>query len=95
MESVAQIANDVHVVVNNAGVAVQNDLFNSDLTPSRQEFEVNYWGTLNVARSFVPIVLSNGGGALINMSSIAGLANFPMLPTYSDSKAAVHIEVSS
>lgn len=90
VESVAQIANDVHVVVNNAGVAVQNDLFNSDLTPSRQEFEVNYWGTLNVARSFVPIVLSNGGGALVNMSSIAGLANFPMLPTYSDSKAAVH-----
>jgi NAD(P)-dependent dehydrogenase (short-subunit alcohol dehydrogenase family) len=52
--------------------------------------EVNYWGTLNVARSFVPVLESNGGGALINIASIASLVSFPPFPTYSDSKAAVH-----
>ncbi len=87
---IAEQTNDAQVVVNNAGVANGANLFEGDLGPSRQEFEVNYWGSLNVARSFVPVILSNGGGALVNISSVGGLVNFPMFPTYSDSKAAVH-----
>ena len=87
---VAQAASDVKIVISNAGYAEQNDLFGGDLEASRQEFEVNYWGTLNVARSFAPVILANGGGALVNICSIGGLVNFPMYPTYSDSKAAVH-----
>ncbi len=90
VNALAGIAGDVEVVVSNAGYAEQADLFADDLGPARQEFEVNYWGTLNVARALVPVLESNGGGAFINLSSIAGLGNFPMLPTYSDSKAAVH-----
>ena len=78
------------MVVNNAGYAAQTDLFAEDLSAARQEFEVNYWGTLHVVRAFVPIIESNGGGALINIGSFASLVNFPPFPTYSDSKAAVH-----
>jgi NAD(P)-dependent dehydrogenase (short-subunit alcohol dehydrogenase family) len=88
--ALASVASDVQVVVSNAGFAGQMDLFAKDLSAARQEFEVNYWGTLNVARAFIPVLESNGGGTLINLASIASLGNFPMLPSYSDSKAAVH-----
>ena len=88
--NVAKIAEDVQVVVSNAGFAGQPDFFNEDQSASRQEFEVNYWGTMNVARSFAPVILSNQGGAFVVISSVGGLVNFPMYPTYSDSKAAVH-----
>lgn len=83
-------ASDVTLLVNNAGVAAMNDLFVGDLDEARQQFEVNYWGTLSMTRAFAPILKANGAGAIINISSVAGLSNFPAFPTYSDSKAAVH-----
>ena len=83
-------ATDVSILVNNAGVAAMNDLFGDPLEEARRQFEVNYWGTLYMTRAFVPILKANGGGSLINISSVAALTNFPNFPTYSDSKAAVH-----
>lgn len=88
--STAEQAKDVQIVINNAGYAAQTDLFAEDISAARQEMEVNYWGTLNVVRSFVPQAEANGEGALINIGSLASLVNFPPFPTYSDSKAAVH-----
>ena len=92
-EQVAQIAEqagDVSILFNNAGYLSAFDIFRDDLAPARQEFEVNYWGAFHMTRAFAPILKSNGGGAMVNMSSIAGLTNFPLFPTYSDSKAALH-----
>ena len=83
-------ASDAQVVVSNAGYAGQTDLFADDLSAAKQEFNVNYWGVLNVARAFVPIIEANGGGALVHVASVASLISFPPFPTYSDSKAAVH-----
>ena len=88
--SAAAQASDAQVVVSNAGYAGQTDLFADDLSAAHQEFNVNYWGVLNVARAFVPIIEANGGGALIHVASVASLVSFPPFPTYSDSKAAVH-----
>ena len=90
LASAAETAGDTQVVISNAGYAANPDIFVEDLGAARQEFEVNYWGTLNVARAFVPVIESNGGGALVNVGSMASLVNFPLFPTYSDSKAAVH-----
>ena len=39
--------------------------------------------------AFAGALGDNGGGAIVNVSSIAGLTNFPFYPTYSASKAAV------
>jgi short-subunit dehydrogenase len=51
---------------------------------------VNYFGALAVSQAFAPILAANGGGCLVNISSVAGLVSFPAIPTYSASKAAVH-----
>ncbi len=50
---------------------------------------VNYFGALAVSQAFAPILAANGGGCLVNISSVAGLVSFPAIPTYSASKAAV------
>jgi len=52
--------------------------------------EVNYFGTLDATQAFIPILGSNGGGALVNLVSVAGIVNFPLFATYSASKAAPH-----
>ncbi|MCH6257479.1 SDR family oxidoreductase [Puniceicoccaceae bacterium K14] len=83
-------AQDVTLLINNAGALGGEDLFTGDIAKARLEFEVNYWGVLYLTRAFAPILKSNGGGGIITLSSVAGLTSFPLIPTYSDSKAAIH-----
>lgn len=91
IKAAAAAHQDVAVLINNAGVAAFEGLISADNTDAaRDEMEINYFGVLNVTRAFAPILAKNGGGAIVNMSSIAAHVNFPMLGSYSASKAAVH-----
>jgi len=88
---VAAAHDDVTLLVNNAGVAAFQGLISADdISPARSEMEINYFGTLNMTRAFAPVLAKNGGGALVNLASIASYVNFPVLGSYSASKAAVH-----
>jgi NAD(P)-dependent dehydrogenase (short-subunit alcohol dehydrogenase family) len=84
-------AGDVTLLINNAGIANFAGLISADnLDSARQEMEVNYFGTLRVTRAFAPILKKNGGGALVNVLTVASLGCFPVLGSYSASKAALH-----
>ena len=86
----AREAADVELLVNNAGVAEATDLNGeSTLGQARREMEVNYFAPLTLLQAFEKGLVAKGG-AVVNVSSIAGLTNFPFFPTYSASKAAVH-----
>ena len=93
IRAAAEVAQDVELVINNAGVA---ELLGAELvsaawrTAGRREMDVNVFGALEVTQAFAPVLASNGGGAIANVSSVAGLANFPALLSYSASKAALH-----
>jgi NAD(P)-dependent dehydrogenase (short-subunit alcohol dehydrogenase family) len=50
--------------------------------------EVNYFGTWAVSRAFAPVLARNGGGALVNMLSLASWVGQPQFPGYAASKAA-------
>ena len=87
---VAQEASDVELLINNAGVAEATQLTGeSTVEQARREMEVNYFAPLTLLQGFAE-GLASRGGAVVNVSSIAGLTNFPFYPTYSASKAAVH-----
>lgn len=85
----ARVAADVTLLVNNAGVALGARLLGADsIDAAREEMEVNYFGTLSVTRAFAPVLAGNGGGAVVNVLSIASRVNLPTLGSYSASKAA-------
>jgi NAD(P)-dependent dehydrogenase (short-subunit alcohol dehydrogenase family) len=80
---------DVTLLVNNAGVAFGARLLGAASTDAaREEMEVNYFGTLNVLRAFAPVLAAGGGGAVVNVLSIASRVNLPTIGSYSASKAA-------
>jgi len=82
---------DVNLLINNAGIAgFASFMAAEDTGAARAEMETNYFGTLNMIRAFAPVLSANGGGGIVNLASVAGLANFPALGSYSASKAAVH-----
>ena len=91
IEAVASAHKDVALVINNAGIAKFEGIISAKSSEAaREEMETNYFGTFNVSRALAPVLAANGGGTIVNLSSIAGHVNFPALGSYSASKAAVH-----
>jgi NAD(P)-dependent dehydrogenase (short-subunit alcohol dehydrogenase family) len=73
------------VLINNAGLAIYDDLSNLDLV--EQHLAVNFLGPLKVTNAFLPL-LRRSKGAIVNNLSLAALAALPIIPAYSISKAA-------
>lgn len=91
IRAIGDAAANVELVFNNAGVSIGKSLVDtSALAHARQEMEVNYFGPLQLLQRLAPTLARNGGGAVVNIGSAAGLTNVPFLPTYSASKAALH-----
>ena len=73
------------ILINNAGIAINDDLSNSDAI--EQHLAVNFLGPFNVTRAFLPL-LRRSKGAIVNNLSLLALAPLPVQPAYSISKAA-------
>lgn len=84
----AAVANDVTVLVNNAGISTRAQLLTGPIGDIRAEMETHYFGTLNVSREFVPVIEKNGGGAVLNVLSVLSWHHAPTSGAYSAAKAA-------
>ena len=85
----ARECRDVTLLVNNAGVAeLGGFLQDTALDSARRQLEVNFFGMLRMAQAFAPVLAANGGGALLNVLSIASWINRPLLGTYGATKSA-------
>ena len=83
-------AKDVNLLINNAGVNKMKGFIAADsIDHARAEMEANYFGTLAMCRAFAPVLKANGGGAIINVASIAARVTIPMLGSYCGSKWAL------
>ena len=86
----ARQAGDASVLINNASTAAFAAPLDADPATVRNEMQVNYDGTFDVIRAFVPVLERNGGGAIVNLLSLLSLASAPPMAGYSASKAAAH-----
>lgn len=78
-----------HVVCNNAGVLVTGVAWETSVEDWRWLLGVNLWGVIHGVRAFVPVLLEQGEGHVVNIASLAGLTSNPALAAYNVSKHAV------
>jgi NAD(P)-dependent dehydrogenase (short-subunit alcohol dehydrogenase family) len=77
------------IAFNNAGVEWKGPLDQATEAEYRRVFDVNVWGVLNSMRHEIPVMLKNGGGAIVNTSSVAGHVGLAQVSVYIASKHAV------
>nr|WP_320166349.1 SDR family NAD(P)-dependent oxidoreductase [uncultured Methylophaga sp.] len=88
LDSVVSKTTDINLLINNAGVFSLGKILDVDNAQIRQDLNVNLFGTLNVLKAFMPILINNKPSRIVNILSISALANVPNASSYSISKAA-------
>jgi len=89
IKKLAETAQDVELVVNNAGVLKAADPLSENSEQAfEQELNINTFGLIRMAKAFAPILEKNGKTAFVQLNSVASIKNFFGFTTYSASKAA-------
>jgi len=80
---------EVHQIYNNAGIAYNGDLENSEFKDIERVMDVDFWGVVNGTKAFLPHVIASGDGHVVNISSLFGLIAVPGQNAYNAAKFAV------
>jgi NAD(P)-dependent dehydrogenase (short-subunit alcohol dehydrogenase family) len=89
VESAAETAKDIDILLNNARTMAFGDWITISQDVIDADMQTNFYGTLRVIRAFTPHFISRGLETIANVISIVGLAPVPLLAGYSVSKAAL------
>jgi NADP-dependent 3-hydroxy acid dehydrogenase YdfG len=77
------------LVFNNAGVATSQSIADGSIEDDEWVLDVNLQGVINGVRAFLPILLAQDAGVIVNTSSVFGLVGMPYQSAYCTSKFAV------
>lgn len=89
VKSVLDEAGSLDVLVNNAGVELRSSIEDASDEDVKWQFETNVFGLLRVTRAVLPAMRKQGSGAIVNVSSLAGIVSRPYGGVYSATKHAL------
>jgi len=79
----------IDVLINNAGFGIAGAIEDTSDAEARAQFETNFFGLHRVCRAVLPQMREQGGGRVVNVSSLAGLVAIPYQGFYCASKHAI------
>jgi len=79
----------IDILVNNAGFGIAGSIEDTSTEEALEQFNTNFFGVHRMCRQVIPIMRKNGGGLIINISSVAAQFSIPFQAMYSASKYAV------
>jgi short-subunit dehydrogenase len=80
----------IDVWVNNAGHGLLDSVAQMEMAACREMFETNFFGAVAAMQAVVPVMRQQGGGTIINISSVAGHIPLPFHAAYSATKFALN-----
>lgn len=81
----------IDILINNAGIGITGPIEETPDEEIRKAFDTNYFGPLNLIKKVLPHMRSQGGGLIINITSIAGYMGLPYRGIYSATKGALEL----
>jgi NAD(P)-dependent dehydrogenase (short-subunit alcohol dehydrogenase family) len=87
--SLAEQAGDVDILVNNAGIFAFAPTHETDVETFEKTFDVNVRAPFFLAGAIAPRMAANGGGSIVNISTMAAHFGLPGASAYGASKAAL------
>jgi NAD(P)-dependent dehydrogenase (short-subunit alcohol dehydrogenase family) len=88
-EDVRRDFGTAHVVINNAGVAVVGTIEHLTIEEIEWQLSINLWGVIYGTKAFLPMMLAQSEGCIVNISSVFGLVGYPAQGAYNISKFGV------
>ncbi len=88
--TLAELAPGCTAIINNAAIQRYRDFLSTTVDDMRSILEVNIMGPMLVTQSLVPVMAGNGGGSVVNLSSITSVAHPAGSSLYPASKAAIN-----
>jgi short-subunit dehydrogenase len=80
----------IDVWVNNAGHGLLDSVAQMDMAACREMFDTNFFGAVGAMQAVIPVMRLQGGGTIINISSVAGHIPLPFHAAYSATKFALN-----
>lgn len=80
----------IDILINNAGFGISGAVEFTDTADVRRLFDVNFFGMVRMNRAVLPLMRQQGGGRIVNLSSVAAPVPIPFQTYYSAGKAAVN-----
>jgi meso-butanediol dehydrogenase/(S,S)-butanediol dehydrogenase/diacetyl reductase len=89
VDTTVKFGGKIDVLVNNAGTNHPAPIVDLDPKMWREVIEVNLTGPFLLMKAVIPHMLKEGGGSIINISSLGGMRCLPAMPAYCSSKAGL------
>ncbi|MBE6990145.1 MAG: SDR family oxidoreductase [Ruminococcaceae bacterium] len=80
----------IDVLVNNAGFGISGAIEFTPVEEAKRLFDANFFGMVRMNRAVIPVMRRQGGGRIVNLSSVAAPIPIPFQAYYSATKAAVN-----
>jgi short-subunit dehydrogenase len=80
----------IDILINNAGFGLNDSVAALDMADARRLFDTNLFGAMECMQAVIPIMRAQGGGEIVNISSVSGHVSTPYSSVYAASKHAMN-----
>jgi NAD(P)-dependent dehydrogenase (short-subunit alcohol dehydrogenase family) len=88
-EQVQRDFGTAHLLINNAGATLIGTIAHTSIEEFEWQIGINLWGVIYGTKAFLPMMLAQRDGCIVNISSVFGLVGFPLQGAYNISKFGV------
>jgi uncharacterized protein len=80
----------INILVNNAGFGLNDAVADMDMAELRRMFDTNLFGAIECMQAVIPVMRKQGGGDIVNISSVSGHIPTPYMSGYAATKHAMN-----